>query len=236
MHERYEDSKIKQIWSEENRLNLWQRTELAVIKAEAEVTGNPEIVAAYREIEEIWNANPIDIKWWKERDDKIRHDLNAFLHERIRHLSANLQKFVHKKITSYDTEEPAFARMLIDSVVVTDELYFAIEETLVGLARKYRHTIMNARTHGQEAELQSFGARCLTWKNDLEVASMAVCMAMVNLGLSKISGAIGKYGSIDPRVEDMALEFLGFAPFYGATQIMPRILYLPLASALCGVV
>jgi adenylosuccinate lyase len=53
---------------------------------------------------------------------------------------------------------------------------------------------------------------------------------------SKISGAHGKYGTIDPELERTALEILGFKPFYGATQIMPRILYAPIAQALSGIV
>jgi adenylosuccinate lyase len=57
-----------------------------------------------------------------------------------------------------------------------------------------------------------------------------------NLKYSKISGAIGNYGSIDPEIEKRALEILGFEPYYGATQIIPREIYAPIAYALCQIV
>ncbi len=91
---------------------------------------------------------------------------------------------------------------------------------------------MNGRTHGQEAELQSFGKRCLTWLKIFQESWGELQHAERKLRHSKISGAIGNYGSIDPTVEKNALAELGFKPFYGATQIMPREKFLPLAGAL----
>ena len=161
MIKRYANPKIAQIFSDENKLELWQETELAVIGAMEDFqfirTG------IFEEIGEILRMFPIDLEWWEKRDEEIHHDLNAFLDERLRHLNAKYHKFFHKNITSYDTEEPAFGRMLTEATDVIMALTNDLEETLINLAIKYRYTIMNARTHGQEAELQSFGARCLTW-------------------------------------------------------------------------
>ena len=234
MIKRYANPKIAQIFSDENKLELWQETELAVIGAMEDFqfirTG------IFEEIGEILRMFPIDLEWWEKRDEEIHHDLNAFLDERLRHLNAKYHKFFHKNITSYDTEEPAFGRMLTEATDVIMALTNDLEETLINLAIKYRYTIMNARTHGQEAELQSFGARCLTWLVELRMAKVSLDHSAINLSYSKLSGAIGKYGSLDPRVEERALDFLGFSPFYGATQIMPRILYAPLGQSLCNMV
>ncbi|PJA09925.1 adenylosuccinate lyase, partial [Candidatus Falkowbacteria bacterium CG_4_10_14_0_2_um_filter_41_15] len=172
----------------------------------------------------------------EKRDQEIHHDLNAFVDERIRHINSHLHQYFHKNITSYDTEEPAFAYSLSEAVRVIEPLGAALEQTLKALAIKYRHTIMNGRTHGQEAEMQSFGARCLTWLADYLVARKALWQSLDNLKYSKLSGAIGKYGSLDPKIEEGALKILGFVPFYGATQIMPRILYAPIAQNLCNLV
>lgn len=232
MVERYKNPMISPIFSDKSKLELWQATELALIKALENLKKIPEDV--YPQVFKLWQDNPIDIEWWKARDKEIHHDLNAFLDERLRYLPTELHQYVHKNITSYDTEEPAFARMLIQGIEVVKPLYEDLEETLIELALKYRYTIMNARTHGQEAEIQSFGARCLTWIVELRMAHRTLESSLGNLGFSKMSGAIGKYGSFNPEVEIEALKILGFTPLYGATQIMPRIMYVPIAQGLSG--
>lgn len=239
MIERYQNPEIVKIWSDENKLELWQRTELAVLQARANLG---EIWQEdFQKIFGIWQMHPIDIDWWLKREQEIRHDLQAFLDERLRFLPPELQLLVHKKITSYDTEESAFEQMLKDSIWAVRHRWSidyvtSIESTLERLARKHRFTIMNARTHGQEAELQSFGKRCLTWLKELRVDMENLRKSAETLEYSKLSGAIGNYGTLDPRIEEEALGLLGFKPFYGATQIMPRELYAPIGQALCQIV
>ena len=234
MDPRYENAEVKGVFSDEHKLGLWQKTELAVIEAMVSLGLTSQDIL--ESIRGIWLSAPIDITWWKNRDREIHHDLNAFLDERLRHLPNKFHEFVHRKITSFDTEEPAFARMLLMCFEIVHKSYVGTAQALVNLAHKYRYTIMNARTHGQEAELQSFGARCLTWRKELGAAYNALQFAKLNLAYSKLSGAIGKYGGIDPELEEKALSILGFKAFYGATQIMPRIIYAPVAEALCGMV
>jgi len=234
MIERYADKEINEIWSDENKLKLWQKTELAVIEAMAELGQIAEEI--YQKIAEILSNHPIDVNWWKEKDAEIRHDLNAFIEERLRFLPLELQQYFHQKITSYDTEEPAFATMLKESIDLVEKYYQELDAILVEMAKKYRFTIMNSRTHGQEAELQTFGKRVLTWLRDLRFDLATLRGAAYNLIYSKISGAIGSYGSIDPELEEKALGILGFEPYYGATQIIPREIYAPIAQALCQLV
>ncbi|MEK7181404.1 MAG: lyase family protein [Patescibacteria group bacterium] len=234
MHSRYTDPRIESIWSDANRLNHWQDTEFAVILGNVALGKIPK--KFYRKIRRILKSKPIDLDWWRARDKEIHHDLNAFLDERLRYLPPDLQQFLHQFITSYDTEEPAFARMLVESLAIVDEVYDRTKRAIVFLALKYRFLIKLGKTHGQDAELQTFGKRCLTWLRDLEEAYEALAQARQVLKYSKISGAIGNYGAIDPELEKKALKILGFEPYYGATQIMPRVLYVPLADALSNIV
>lgn len=126
--------------------------------------------------------------------------------------------------------------MLKESVAVLKKQLAPIVARLKELAIKYRHTIMMARTHGQEAEIQSFGKRCLTWLVDLQLGLQSLEKAEENLRYSKLSGAIGNYQGIGPEVEKETLRILGFEPFYGATQILPRELFAPVAQAICQIV
>ena len=235
MIDRYKYIEIDKIWLDENKLLLWQKTELAVLKARAHL-GDGISREEYERINQSLKENPANIKWWKAKDEEIHHDLNAFIQERIRFIPKELQKHFHQGMTSYDTEEPAFAKMVKDSIEIVERYYFELEKVLEEMAMKYRYTIMNGRTHGQEAEMQSFGKRCLTWLQDLRISFENLKKSKENLRFSKLSGAIGNYGGITPAIEVEALEFLDFKPQYGVTQIMPRELYAPIAQGLSQLV
>ena len=234
MHKRYENPEITRIWSSENKLELWQKTELAVISAKENL--GLLLAGTFQQISIHLAANAIDIAWWLQRDREVNHDLNAFLDERLRFLPIELQKDFHDGLTSYDTEEPAFTTMLQESLEVLLKATDPFRQVLIVMARRYRYTIMNGRTHGQEAELQSFGKRCLTWLEAFYQSMGNLTRACEGLKYSKLSGALGNYRGIDATVEKEALSILGFAPFYGATQIMPRELYAPIAQSLCQLV
>ncbi len=228
---RYAKEVINRIFSDDFKTKGWQRVELAVIWAKAilkMVSWN-----IYEEISRTLKKIPIDLDVMKKLEKLLRHDLNAFLGERSEHLPPRLQRRFHERITSYDTEEAAFARMLKAAVKEVEKAYFQLLAVLKDMALRYRFTIMNGRTHGQEAEMQSFGVRCLTWYRELQEAYKFLKWAKRNLKYSKLSGAMGNYGgSLSPEMERLALKHLGFVPYYGATQIMPRSLYVPLACSL----
>lgn len=234
MHERYNIPQIIKLWSDRHTLNLWQKVEFGVICVSEELHLFPKGV--YENVREILEKIPIDIPWWKAKDKELHHDLNAFLAERVRHLPLELQEYFHKKMTSYDTEEPAFSLKLKDSYSYVVEAAELLLGTLKELAVRHRYTIMYAHTHGQGAELQTFGKRCISWYRDLNEDLDHLHLVSENLNYSKLSGAIGNYGSISPEVENRVLALLGLEPYYGATQIMPRELYAPLAQALAQIV
>ena len=98
MISRYLNKQIDQIFSDEQKLALWQETELAVIRAMTVLKIIPlEVDTAIRSA---LLSIPIDLSWWRERDKEIHHDLNAFLDERLLHLPKSLHQYFHKDITS----------------------------------------------------------------------------------------------------------------------------------------
>ncbi len=234
MHERYENPEITRIFSSENKLDLWQQTELAVLKARVAFSDCPDDV--FGEITDRLTSRPANLKWWKARDKVVRHDLNAWLEERLRFLPKELQPYFHKDMTSYDTEEPAFARMLIEATDLVLAAFEELERILARQAMEHRFTLMVGRTHGQQAELQTHGKRCITWLQAVRVDRIHLESALANVQYSKISGAVGNWGALHPQIEERALGDLGLQPFYGATQIVPRELHAPLAQALAQLV
>ncbi len=138
-------------------------------------------------------------------------------------------------MTSYDTEEAPFAELLRNCCSFVSGDVKHLLQLIRDLVMTYRYTPMIARTHGQEAEIQSFGRRCLTWYTELTTALEAFEKTLPNLDYSRLSGAIGTHNGIDPELEQKTLGLLGFKPRMGATQIMPRILYSPIAGALADI-
>lgn len=234
MIERYADPEITKIWSSEYKLKLWQEVELAVIQARRNLGELDESTCS--DIKTLLQTNPIDLEWWLRQEKEVGHDLNAFVDERLRFLPPHLQQYFHSNITSYDVEEPAFTKMLGLSLEKVKLLYIDLVKALEDKARQYRYVVMIARTHGQWAQLQSAGKRFLSWIQDIGMDEENIIAASERLNCSKLSGTIGNYGGIGPALEQESLRILGFMPFFGATQIMPREIYAPVAQALCQLV
>lgn len=231
MIRRYRNLRIAPLFTDEAKLNGWQIVELAVIQARETLDGVAP--GTYRAVSDILTAAPFDIAWWLQRDKEINHDLNAFLEERVRHLPAELTGEFHRDMTSYDTEDPAFALKLVAAAEIVREELLQLFAVAHELARAHRHTVMLKRTHGQGAKLGSFGVRVLTWIAQLSDAAQQLYPAIDKCRLSRISGATGNYGgNMSPELEQEALALLGLRPYYGATQIVPRTVHAPLAQAL----
>lgn len=234
MDERYIDLEIARICSKETKVANWQRVEIAVLRAKVILKEVKE--EDFERICVILLGNPVDIQLWLAEEKELKHDLAAFVKERRRLLPPELQGFFHEKITSYDIEDPAFNIMLREALTIVQGYYDSLEKVLVKQAKQYRYTIMNGRTHGQEAGLMTFGKRILSWIQDLRFDMGNLQRTAEKLKYSKLSGIIGNYETIAPELEKETLAILGFEPYYGATQTMPREIYAPIAQALCQIV
>ena len=229
---RYADTRIAAIWSDEAKLARWDEVELAVLGARSLLGVLPE--ADCDTIRCALAGHPPDIKWWLERENVVRHDLVAYIDERRRHLPLDLQYRFHEHMTSFDTEEAAFARALGDSCAVIAQGLLNTFSTLHTLAHRYRFTPLLDRTHGQWAKLRTFGGRVLTWYQELALAQQGFLESIESgCRISRLSGAIGNYGGgLTPEIEERALSILGLTPLLGATQILPRVVYAPVAQNL----
>ena len=228
---RYANENVDAIWTNMAKLLRWDQVELAVLEARMRLGAMD--AAVFEAISAALAANPPDVKWWLARDTEIHHDLNAYLDERRRHIPVGFQQWWHKDMTSFDTEEAAFLTAIMASVNVLSPALNALELTLMNLAKEHRYTLLLARTHGQGAKLSTFGVRALGWYEELHFGIRQFSLAVAACHTSRLSGAVGNYGgNLTPELERTALQILGFEPFYGATQIMPRVVYAPIPQAM----
>ena len=231
MHSRYAKQPVAEIFSDMSKLLGWQETDLAVLDARVDL--GEVSPADFETIRDSLHKNPPDIAWWKAKDKEVNHDLNAFLEERRRFLLEHLRALFHKGQTSYDTEEPAFARALRKATLLVMNELQAFHESLTALAEAHRFTLLLDRSHGQYGKLRTFGSRVLSWKAELRDPTEDLPIAYERCGRSRISGAMGNYGvELSPEIERLALSKLGLRPFKNATQITPRTVYAKLAQTL----
>jgi adenylosuccinate lyase len=229
MDGRYANKEIEAIWSLKNKASLWQKSELAMIEARVRLglVSNITYSAIKKHLKK-----PTRLNRWAELEAESHHDLGSWVDERKELLPPELQLYFHDGMTSYDTEEPAFLKMIVESVGIVEQQLGSLLHNLLELSLSHRDTVMVGKTHGQAAKLQSFGKMCFTWWRNLRLGADELQRSGMKLHHSKMSGAIGTYGDVTPELEEGALNILGFDPFYGATQIMPREIYAPLAAAL----
>lgn len=234
MIERYQDQNLNALWADVARLQGWQATELAGLNAHAQLGRIPQDVA--EAITAKLSETPIDTEEFHRLDRLLHHDLNASLAERTAHLPEEQRGAYHLGMTSYDTEEPAWSKLLDASVELVLQAAERLDAELVAKALAYRYTPLVGRTHGQWGEFESFGKRNLCWLAELRADVRMVKLVRDSvLCFSKMSGAIGSYTGVSPEWERVALGKLGLQPFYGATQIMPRSLFFPVASSVVAV-
>lgn len=231
---RYEQHLISTIWRTETKVAGWDDVETATIDAREQLGMLPDGTA--ERIGEMLRENPLDLEAWYALEKLMHHDLGAYVRLRQELLPPALAAFFHEGMTSYDTEDPQFARVILDSCGVVSVKMTDLLSCLARAARRYRFTPMVARSHGQWAKLATFGGTIVTWYAELQTAYYLFLAATNECRKSRLSGAVGNYGGgLSPEIERIALARLRLEPYYGATQIMTRVVYAHLAHTLANI-
>ncbi|MFJ7408697.1 MULTISPECIES: adenylosuccinate lyase [unclassified Lysinibacillus] len=216
MIERYTRPEMGAIWTEQNKYQAWLEVEILACEAWAEIGDIPkEDVAKIRE-----NAS-FDVNRILEIEKETRHDVVAF----TRAVSETLgeeRKWVHYGLTSTDVVDTALSYVIkqANNILRKDIVNFI--DIIAAKAKEHKHTVMMGRTHGVHAEPTTFGLKLGLWyeemKRNLERFDAAV--AVIETG--KMSGAVGTYANIDPRVEQYVCDKLGLAASPISTQTLQR--------------
>ena len=216
MIERYSLPEMVQIWSEENKYRIWLDIELAACRAWAKLGKIPE--SDLKKIEE--NVR-LDVNRIKEIEKVTRHDILAFV-EAINETLGSESKYIHMGLTSNDVKDTALAiQMKQAGELILKELK-RLRDKLAEEALLHKETIMIGRTHGVHGEPITWGLKLLIWYEEIKrhITRMENVLKTVNVGI--ISGAVGTYASIDPRVEELVCEELGLEAAPVTNQILQR--------------
>jgi adenylosuccinate lyase len=213
---RYSRPEMTRIWSPENRYRIWFEIEAYACEAQASLGVIPE--SAARAVRE---RGAFEIERIDEIERETRHDVIAFLTNLAEHVGPEA-RFVHQGMTSSDVLDTCFAAQLTQAA---DILLADLERLLTALKRRaveHKLTPTIGRSHGIHAEPTTFGLKLAGHYAEFARDRDRLLAARKEIATCAISGAVGTFANIDPRVEEYVAEKLGLAPEPISTQVIPR--------------
>jgi len=221
---RYSRPEMVSIWSAENRYRIWFEIEALAAEAMAEFGGVP--VEAARAIREKGGAKiaticAADVARIDEIERETRHDVIAFLTWLAEAIGPD-SRFVHLGMTSSDVLDTTLSVQLTEAA---DLLLNDLEQVLTALKRRafeHKHTLTIGRSHGIHAEPTTFGLKLAGHYAEFDRCRTRLIAARAEIAVCAISGAVGTFAHVDPRVEEYVASRLGLIPEPASTQIIPR--------------
>ncbi len=226
MLERYTLPEMGAIWIEKNKYQKWLDVELAVCEAWSELGEIPSQV-----VQRIKKKAAFSTKRINEIEKVVKHDVIAFLASVAENVGED-SRYIHLGLTSYDVVDTAFSILIKESLEKIQKDLLSLKDIIKAEALRHKKTIMVGRTHGVHAEPITFGVKLLVWYEEINRHLRRIAQAIDVISYGRISGAVGTYIHIDPRVEVKALKKLGLKPAKVSTQILQRDRHAEVLSAL----
>ncbi len=205
-----------ELWTEAYKLKTWLQVEIAVCEAQAQLGAIPE--AAVEEIKAKANFDPQRVL---EIEAEVRHDMIAFL-TNVNEYVGDVGRYIHLGLTSSDVLDTALALQLVGSLDIILEHVEQLSQAIRYQAQQHRDTVMIGRSHGIHAEPITFGFKLAGWLAEVCRNRDRILRLRQEIAVGKISGAVGTYANIDPKVEAIACQNLGLTPDTASTQVISR--------------
>jgi adenylosuccinate lyase len=205
-----------QIWSLERQYQSWLEVEIAACQAWAELGAIPKTA-----LENIEKNAAFSVSRIAEIEAEVHHDVIAFLTNLGEHIGDD-SRFVHLGMTSSDVLDTSLAVRLKEAGALLLRELQLLTEVVGKQAWKYRHTVMIGRTHGIHAQPITLGFKLAGWYCELKRDAQRLKYAVDEVAVGKVSGAVGTYTYLDPRVEEGVCRRLGLRAEEVSTQVVPR--------------
>jgi adenylosuccinate lyase len=218
------------IWTEENRFAKMLDVEIAACEAMAQIGLIPT-----KDLAVIKKKAGFSVERIKEIENKTHHDVIAFI-ENIGERVRKSARFLHLGLTSSDILDTGLSLQMKEAAELLLNDLKALSKALAKQAKKYKYTIMIGRSHGVHAEPVTFGLKMALFYDDTIRNIKRLSCAKTAISIGKISGSVGTYANIDPKVEAYVCKKLGLEPANISTQIIQReaIAEFMAAIAICG--
>ena len=216
MIQRYTRPEMGRIWSEENSFQKWLDVEILAAEALAKMGKVPK--AAIARIKK--NAR-FKVERIREIEGEVKHEIIAFL-SAVAESIGDDARFLHLGMTSSDVMDTALAIQLKEAAAILIEDVQKLMKVLRRQAYKYKWTIMIGRTHGVHAEPITFGLKLALWYQEMHRNLVRLRKAVEDISVGQISGAVGTFAHISPKVEGYVCRKTGLKPALVSNQIIQR--------------
>lgn len=216
---RYSRPEMVAIWSPETKFRIWFEIEAHACDALAELGVIPK--SAAKTIWERGGAATFDVARIDEIEAVTKHDVIAFL-THLSEIVGSDARFVHQGMTSSDVLDTTFNIQLVRAA---DILLADMDRLLAALkARAFEHkdTVRIGRSHGIHAEPTTMGLTLARFYAEMSRNRARLLAARAEIATGAVSGAVGTFANIDPRVEEHVCAKLGLVPEPVSTQVIPR--------------
>ena len=216
---RYTRPDAAAIWSAQTRFRIMFEIEAHAADAMAELGVIPKEAAA-----KIWEKGAdavFDVERIDEIEREVKHDVIAFL-THVTEIVGPEARFLHQGMTSSDVNDTALAVQLARATDLLIEDVDLVLEALKRRAYEHRMTPCVGRSHGIHAEPTTFGLKLAGHYAEFQRAKERLAMARFEIATCAISGAVGTFANVDPRVEAYVAQKMGLAVEPVSTQVIPR--------------
>ncbi|MBS7249191.1 MAG: adenylosuccinate lyase [Candidatus Freyarchaeota archaeon] len=198
---RYFTPEMKQVFTEENKLQKWLDVEAALARAHAALGDIPKEAA--EEISKKASLKYVKLERVKELEEEIHHDVMAMVQALSEVCEGDAGKYVHLGATSYDIVDTAWALMLRDAIEIISSKLVSIKNVLLELASKHKETICIGRTHGQHAVPFTYGMKFAIWASEINRHLERIGEGKKRILVGKMSGAVGTMASFGKKGFDI---------------------------------
>ncbi len=216
MIKRYSRKELTNIWEEKNKYRIWLDIELAAAEEMERIGLIPKGVA-----KAVKSKAKINVKRIHKIEDKVKHDVIAFLTS-ITEQVGSKGKFLHQGMTSSDVLDTCFNIQLVQSGKILLNDIDEILRVLKKRANKHKFTICIGRSHGIHAEPVTFGLKLANFYEEFKRNRKRLIQAIIEISTCAISGAVGTFANVDPRIEKYVAKKLKLKIEPISSQIIPR--------------
>ncbi len=216
MIERYSRPEMAQIWSDENKFRTWLKVEVLACEAMAELGEVPSAAVATIKAKANFEKNRV-----LEIEEIVKHDVIAFLTNVAEYVGPD-SRYIHLGMTSSDLLDTSLASLMREAGLKLLQGLQTLREVLAKRAVEFKMTPCIGRSHGIHAEPTTFGLKLALWYDEIGRGIERLEKAIVTISVGQVSGAVGTFAHIDPRVEVYVCEKLHLKPAPVSTQIIQR--------------
>ena len=216
MIERYSRKEIKSIWEDYNKYKIWLDIELAAAEAMEKLKVIPKGV-----VKKIRSKAKINVKRILQIEFKVKHDVIAFLTS-IAEKTGKEARYLHKGMTSSDVLDTCFNLQLKQSGEILIKDLDLLLSSIKKQAIKHKFTVCMGRSHGIHAEPITFGLKMLSFYQEFVRNKKRLLNSINEISTCAISGAVGTFANIDPKIENYVAKKLNLKIEPISTQVIPR--------------